>query len=382
MFASTRLSPTFVEDFLGFLLENQPVTTNIESMNSDEELMIVGYCLAVAQVAVHYKKLKGDLILRYLPTLISLLTEYFAIENHRVQNGALNAIENLMQYTLEKQYFTNTSYTNSSDIDGLNLDMLSLNAKFNDPDDTEENEGQLSQAYKSMHPIRKIINVFQYCLKSSLDIVLKCIIKFVDIGSKSIIEHGGIELLNSVGSLKINKSVYKIWTKCLGKFMTEFGCEIFFSQSELKIEILDYDLTSPSFSMDSRSYLLTVIKDNVKNEPLPFFVENFVPLIIELSKALKVVKKDQEFIKYKKYETLIYQIYEILPNFCSNSRGFGEYVPKILPRLDKLIKNNMYQARTIALRALCELIDFAKSVPKTDLEVKKVIFHFTNLKIS
>ena len=173
MFASTRLSPTFVEDFLGFLLENQPVTTNIESMNSDEELMIVGYCLAVAQVAVHYKKLKGDLILRYLPTLISLLTEYFTIENHRVQNGALNAIENLMQYTLEKQYFTNTSYTNSSDIDGLNLDMLSLNAKFNDPDDTEENEGHLSQAYKSMHPIRKIINVFQYCLKSSLDIVLK-----------------------------------------------------------------------------------------------------------------------------------------------------------------------------------------------------------------
>ena len=84
------------------------------------------------------------------------------------------------------------------------------------------------------------------------------------------------------------------------------------------------------------------------------------------------MKKDQEFIKYKKYETLIYQIYEILPNFCSNSHGFGESVPKILPRLDKLIKKNMYQARPIALKALCELIDYAKSVPKSDLEVKKV----------
>ena len=47
MFALTRLSPTFVEDFLNFLLENEPVTTNIESMDSDKELMIVEYCLAV-----------------------------------------------------------------------------------------------------------------------------------------------------------------------------------------------------------------------------------------------------------------------------------------------------------------------------------------------
>lgn len=195
--------------------------------------------------------------------------------------------------------------------------------------------------------------------------------KFVEIGGKSIIPHGGIELLNNVGNLSITKPVYKTWTKCLGKFMTEFGCQIFFGQSDLKIQLLDYDLTSTSFSMESRSYLLTVIKDHVKNEPMHFYVENFLPLILELSKAQKIVKKDQEFIKHKKYETLIYQIYDILPNFCSNAEKFGECLPKIVPKLDKIIQNNTYQARPVALRALCEMIDFAKNSPKTNPDIKK-----------
>lgn len=106
--------------------------------------------------------------------------------------------------------------------------------------------------------------------------------------------------------------------------MVEYGCQTFFDQSEIKLRILDFDLTSSSFSVDSRSYLINVIKDNVTKEPLTFYVDNFLPLIVELTKALSIVKKDKEFIKHKKYETLIFQIYEILPNFCSNSTGFGE----------------------------------------------------------
>lgn len=169
MFASTRLSSTFVEDFLGFLLENQPVTTNIESMNNDEELMIVGYCLAVAQVAVHYKKLKGVEIMQYLPTVISMLTEYLTFGNRRIQNGAFNAVKNLMQYTLEKQYFTETLVIQSDKVDSLNLDMLSLISKFNDPTEMDGDEGEISQAYRTMHPIKKILNIFLYCLKSRFD---------------------------------------------------------------------------------------------------------------------------------------------------------------------------------------------------------------------
>ena len=43
IFAATRLSAPFVEDFLKFLLENVPVATDTRSMKGDGELMIAGY---------------------------------------------------------------------------------------------------------------------------------------------------------------------------------------------------------------------------------------------------------------------------------------------------------------------------------------------------
>lgn len=171
MFASTRLSADFVESFLSFLLEHQPVTTNIESLNSDEELMIVGYCLASCQVAVHYKKLKGEMVLQYLPTLISILIEYLTFGNQRVKTGSFNAIKNLMQYTLERSNFTKPFVTDEAKLEGLNLDMLSLTAKFNDLEGEGDNEEPASALMSSqkLHPIRKIVNVFLYCLRSRFD---------------------------------------------------------------------------------------------------------------------------------------------------------------------------------------------------------------------
>lgn len=56
IFAATKLSTSFVEEFLVYLLKNVPVATDTRSMKNEGELMIAGYCVAVAQVAVHYKK--------------------------------------------------------------------------------------------------------------------------------------------------------------------------------------------------------------------------------------------------------------------------------------------------------------------------------------
>lgn len=144
MFAATKLSPEFVEDFLNYLLENVPSTPEIH-VKGDKELMVVGYCLATAQVAVHYKKLNGEKVLQFVPSLVSILSEYLIIGNDRIKNGAFTAIRNLMFYTLEHSYFKPDLQKEETKIDELDFDLLTIRDSNN-----------------KIHPIRKVVYMLQY----------------------------------------------------------------------------------------------------------------------------------------------------------------------------------------------------------------------------
>jgi hypothetical protein len=147
MFAATRLSATFVEDFLSFLLDNVPIITEGKSKKGDGELMIVGYCLAVAQVAVHYKKLSGEKVLQYLPGVVSILSEYLISGSQRVKIGAFTAIKNLMFYTLEYSYFKPEEVKGDDKIDEIDFDLLTIR-----------------DSNSKIHPISKIVYILRYCL--------------------------------------------------------------------------------------------------------------------------------------------------------------------------------------------------------------------------
>ena len=45
------------------------------------------------------------------------------------------------------------------------------------------------------------------------------------------------------------------------------------------MKLLDFDMNSESYSFDSRSYLLPVVKKYAKKENFNFYIENFMPLI-------------------------------------------------------------------------------------------------------
>jgi hypothetical protein len=55
----------------------------------------------------------------------------------------------------------------------------------------------------------------------------------------------------------------------------------------------------------------------LNNGDLAYFVNYFLPIIFGLEKKMKTEKgQDGSEIKAKKYETLIVQLWELLPNFC------------------------------------------------------------------
>jgi hypothetical protein len=360
MFAATKLSTSFVEDFLNYLLDNVPISADAKELKGEGELMIVGYCLAVSQVAVHYKKLNGERVLQYLPNLVSILSEFLISGNMRIKSGAFTSIKNLLFYSLEWKYFKEeTKVTAETDVADLNFDLLTIN----------ENA--------KIHPIKKIIMMFQYCLNTRFEScyseVLKLITTFIGIGGNRSIEFGALELLQKIGNLDIKKNSYKAWIDCQGKFLEKYKSEIFFQS--LPMKLLDHDMNSESYSLDSRSYMIPVIQKYVRAEPLNFYIDNFLPLIELLSKAKKGLQKDNQFIKFKKYETLILQIWEIFPSYIGDIKSYNYtdtvYLQHMFKKWDKIIEKNLFNGRSIILKNICVLIDFYKSAPKENLNIKK-----------
>lgn len=76
------------------------------------------------------------------------------------------------------------------------------------------------------------------------------------------------------------------------------------------------DLNSQSFSFESGSYAIPIVRDFAEKEPLNYFNEHFYPLIKDLETAWDNAMDSP--VKQKKYESLIFQIWEILPKFMEN----------------------------------------------------------------
>jgi hypothetical protein len=126
------------------------------------------------------------------------------------------------------------------------------------------------------------------------------------------------EFLLIVSELKIDKPFYNMWQDTIGAFLSVMGPERFFKVLPLKL--CEYDMNSLTFAQDSRSYLLTIMQAKLQKADIVFFVQHFLPLLQKLEETrqacLKPVSETYSAIKAKKYETLIVQIWNLLPIFC------------------------------------------------------------------
>ena len=77
-------------------------------------------------------------------------------------------------------------------------------------------------------------------------------------------------------------------------------------------------------------------------------------------------------MKAKKYETLIFQLWELLPIFCRyNSPQLSGAVASLLPFLEPMVNRNDYGLRSVALRSFSELINHCRNTPVVTEEIKK-----------
>lgn len=181
-----------------------------------------------------------------------------------------------------------------------------------------------------------------------------------------------VELLTLTAALKVDRGLYKDWTACIGGFMARLGGVKFFQV--LPIRLVEFDLNSLTYAQDSRSWLIQLIPHSLKKDNnLLFYVQYFLPMIVQLEQMRGLEKKSGGSpIKVKKYETMLVQVWELLPHFCrSNSERMCECLKELLKFLEAIMNKNLLGLRPVALKSLSNLIEHCRNTPVVDEDIKK-----------
>lgn len=137
--------------------------------------------------------------------------------------------------------------------------------------------------------------------------------------------------------------------KALGAAISTIGPKLLLEAVPLMIDGNETEYDFP------RSWLLPLLRDHVKNTELGFFNSYFLPLAAKLRvKALQLKSSGQESVS-SPYDTLQYQIWLLLPNFCDGATDVSAALPTLARTIGSAITERE-DLRSIAMQALRTLI--------------------------
>ncbi|XP_044518595.1 RRP12-like protein isoform X3 [Gracilinanus agilis] len=99
--------------------------------------------------------------------------------------------------------------------------------------------------------------------------------------------------------------------QAVGAAVTSMGPEVVLQAVPLEIDGFEENLDFP------RSWLLPVIRDHVQNTRLGFFTSYFLPLATTLKNRATELAQEGSTMESKIYDTLQWQIWTLLPGFCT-----------------------------------------------------------------
>ncbi|CAG8522564.1 5062_t:CDS:2 [Funneliformis caledonium] len=142
------------------------------------------------------------------------------------------------------------------------------------------------------------------------------------------------------------------------------------------LNILPLNLESPGIKNHTgRAWLLPLLKDHIVNSELEYFLKEFLPLSQRLQQKSLEFQQQNRLIESKIYDTLVQQIWSLLPGFCNLPTDLQKNFNK---SLGELLSNNMYQKPdlrptiSLALQNLVEKNKLLLDSEKNDQELKKL----------
>jgi len=134
----------------------------------------------------------------------------------------------------------------------------------------------------------------------------------------------------------------------VGSAIKAMGPEMVLTQRPLNIIRDDGECQFPN------AWLLPVLKEHIQNTELGYFIRHFLPMAVQVRQKALAHREAKQDLEAKVFETLLAQIWSLLPGFCSNPVDLVESFPKIAKILGTALKDtaNLRQTVLLALRTL------------------------------
>ncbi|PSN61282.1 NUC173-domain-containing protein [Corynespora cassiicola Philippines] len=170
-------------------------------------------------------------------------------------------------------------------------------------------------------------------------------------------------VLKVVGELRSNESFAgkKEADAVISRAITAMGPDVV-------LEILPLNLPRPPPGQTGRVWLLPLLRDSVHNTRLAHFRAEMVPLSeILFQKVIDHGKKDKT-MEIKVFETVVQQIWSILPGYCDLPLDLTESFDQSFAEMLANLLYGQADLRTDVCRALQNLVDSNKAIVELDGE--------------
>ncbi|XP_035210355.1 RRP12-like protein, partial [Stegodyphus dumicola] len=129
--------------------------------------------------------------------------------------------------------------------------------------------------------------------------------------------------------------------KAIGIAIQSMGPQIVLQAIPMHI---NRDMDKPDFP---RSWLLPLLRDNIKKTELKFFIQYFLPLAGKIRNQALVLMQEGKVVEKKLYEVICSQVWSLLPGFCTEPTDLKECFKSVAQTLGVILKDEAPLRMTI-----------------------------------
>ncbi|XP_069836077.1 RRP12-like protein [Dendropsophus ebraccatus] len=307
--------------------------------NENDLQPLLAWLAVMEQAHINLSRLQSDLCLGHLPRLFSTSMNCLLSPHSQVVSAAARTMKSLLTECIAP-HIAEIGTVSSSTVAGPAGHIHKM-FKFV--------EGGLSYKFHaSWASVLQVLQTFfEVAGKFCHPVMKKCLQTLADLRGSTHFPHIG-ELDRAVGAA-----------------VESMGPEVVLRAIPLQIDGTEDVCDFP------RSWLVPVIRDYVKNTELDFFTRYFMPLAEKLKKRAGELAEAGRNLEAKIYETLQWQIWTMLPGFCTRPTDVAACFKNIAKTLGTIILDRP-DLRLTACQALRTLINKGCEAEADKAEVSRL----------
>ena len=136
---------------------------------------------------------------------------------------------------------------------------------------------------------------------------------------------------------------------------------------ESVLKLLPLNLAKPKAGQSGRAWLLPILRDQVQNTILAHFKTEFVPLSESMFQRVIEVGDAEKTMEIKIFETLVHQIWAILPGYCNLPLDLAVAFDQAFAEMLANLLYKQIELRTDICKALQMLVDSNQAIISSKL---------------